>query len=96
MNELKLYKTLAVLEGCLEYAHQSLGETIAEYRSEVAMFGDAWPGADADIAACKDRVNTLTVEMNAFTARNPLYFPPAWALARVEVPPCAADNDLPF
>lgn len=32
---------------------ETLGMTLSQYHAEMAGFGDAWPGADADIARAK-------------------------------------------
>jgi len=41
------------------------GEIEAEYRNEVALFGDAWPGAALQIAAGKERIAALKAERDA-------------------------------
>ena len=52
---------------------QQLGEIIAEHRSETAMFGDSWPGAQIQIADMQRVVRELEARIEAHNLkRGPL------------------------
>ena len=38
---------------------EQLGETIAEHKSETALYGDSWPGAQLDIGRLQRAVSNL-------------------------------------
>ena len=44
---------------------QRLGETIAQHRSETAMFGDSWPGAQIQIAEMQEHERELRARIEA-------------------------------
>lgn len=44
------------------------GETYAQYRSEIAMFGDAWPGSALEVAAMRRDLEAAEAE---WTRRHP-------------------------
>lgn len=39
--------------------HESYGETLAQFRSEVALYGDGWPGGALDLACMNARLGVL-------------------------------------
>ena len=53
------------------YAGESYAETILQYRSEVAMFGDAGQGQGIDAGLCHQGLKDLVVERNR---RNPVKY----------------------
>lgn len=46
----------------LEAAEESLGELVCQHRSEVALYGDSWPGALLQIQDATDMVAKLKEE----------------------------------
>lgn len=52
------------LEGAIDAIGEHLGETICQHRSETAMFGDSWPGAQIEISRMHERLRELEQELN--------------------------------
>lgn len=73
----------------LDWASESLGETVSQFEAETAMFGDGWPGAAKQIRDGKARVRELKAELAAVWCPLPYAHPVAHALD-------AADNACPF
>ena len=70
-----------------EDAEQSYGEIAAQAGAERAQFGDAWPGAEQDLARmqrCIKRIETMLVQAGYAPCRLP------------EAPPVYDDETLPF
>lgn len=79
------------------YAWESYSETVAQHRSETALYGDSWPGAQLEIASIKRTLEADEAEYTQLNAEYPVYGPgydELWAVrhaARV-----AAEADEPF
>lgn len=43
----------------LDYLEESLAENETQYRAEVLMFGDAWPGASEDLERLRRGIRKL-------------------------------------
>lgn len=72
----------------LEAATDCYGDTVSQYRSEVAQFGDAWAGAGPQL----DRIRAGLAELDAEYVRR---FPPApFTVETIEVDD--DDGDIPF
>jgi hypothetical protein len=58
---------------CVSCAHESLGDIEAEYRGEVARFGDAWPGAADQLARTREGARKAEADYEAlrFAAHGP-------------------------
>ncbi len=72
----------------LEAATDCYGDTVSQYRSEVAQFGDAWAGAGPQL----DRIRAGLAELDAEYARR---FPPV-ARTVEEIADDYDDGDIPF
>ncbi len=70
----------------LEDAYRALGEMDSQCRAEVALVGDAWPGADDDLQGARDYVSECQKALDVI-------FVPKVAEAVVVV---SSDHDLPF
>lgn len=77
-----------MVEG-LDGLQQQYGEMYAEHRSETAMFGDSWPGAQPQLRAMRQTITRLEKQVKGHHEHKP-YIPPVFE--------SIADNDadLPF
>lgn len=69
----------------LEEAYAHAGEIEAQYHSEVAMFGDAWPGAQAQLDSVKAFIREREIDLG-IGRLSPVVAP--------ELP--VDDDDIPF
>lgn len=53
-----------ILEG-IEAVDEQLGEIECQHRSECALFGDSWPGAQLQIAEIRSHLGELRTEAEA-------------------------------
>ena len=76
------------IEDDLQAANESQGEMEAQFRNEVAMFGDGWAGGQLDLADGNAAIAALNAELVAHPDYRPYVFPG---------PPAPVDgDDLPF
>lgn len=70
---------------CVSCSHEALGDYEAEYRGEVARFGDAWPGAADGLARMREGARQAEADYEAlrFAANGP----------KVEVVPVSITTD---
>jgi len=74
----------------LEAATDCYGDTVSQYRSEVAQFGDAWAGAGPQL----DRIRAGLAELDREAARRWPAPPAAYSVEEIEVDDDHAD--IPF
>lgn len=75
-------------EESLTWSHEAHAEVTAQYRSEVGLYGDAWPGAQVDVARSAAQVREdadRADRLDAFVHRFPA-FGPAGLLAPQDRP----------
>lgn len=90
------------LEKWCEYksgAHEAYGETYAQYRGEIAHYGDAWPGAALDVARMSEAIGEIEAEIEALFEDWPQLDPDVdldGSKARRIAERIAADNVEPF
>lgn len=77
--------TLEELQEANEEGCETLAETECQYRSEVALYGDAWPGAQIHIQAIREGLASLA----EIIARR---FPETLAVVELQ----DDDYDIPF
>lgn len=58
-------RTTEDLEEEYDHANEHLGEVETQYASEVALYGDAWVGANDELARIQRHVEALRTELNA-------------------------------
>jgi len=61
---MKTYPTLHSLLDELFDLQEQLGEIESQYQSEVALFGDAWPGAQLQLASLRGSLYSLQQRIN--------------------------------
>lgn len=55
----------------LDQANEILGELICQHRSECALYGDSWPGAQIDIQKARGLFDRIRRELEAHPDHNP-------------------------
>jgi hypothetical protein len=85
--------TDAELNEAMDAAADCYGDTFAQYRSEVAQFGDAWAGADADLERARAGIAELDREHERrFGGACEIPNLPEY----IEIDNDYADDDIPF
>ena len=56
MNNADFWVAVMEAEQAVEWGHQALDETQQQIGSETALFGDAWPGAQQELADARREV----------------------------------------
>ncbi len=67
--------TLEELEANYEAVSSYASERIAEYTSEKAMFGDAWPGAAIEIKGLEEAEEKALADLRAHPDYEPVVLP---------------------
>lgn len=69
----------------IDFGWESYGETVAQMRGEMAQFGDAWPGAQVEVAAIRRRLDEAEARLfhldsvHGLLAVHGPALPPVWS-----------------
>ena len=51
---------------CWGAAVETYGELVTQYKSECALYGDAWPGAAIDVQEAEERLRKIEADLDAY------------------------------